>query len=247
MFKNNTDKSAWVGEVFSLIDPSLKAKEGAFLESEANTIIKEVIRSSPHSALLGSTSSLEAEVYHWMSYMIHTDTERTTPRFNPKECTTFLNKSLLRKSYFVGTEYTLADIVIYNLLQKFNGVFMSTDGIPELKRWFDHVQHKVLGTKISQKQSDPTFFPAMFIDASTVASPVAPPPPSVDTAPTPPAAPVKDEKAAAGNKKAEKKEKKKEAAPAAAAAPAEKELDPNMLNIKAGLIVKCWNHPESDK
>jgi aminoacyl tRNA synthase complex-interacting multifunctional protein 1 len=48
-------------------------------------------------------------------------------------------------------------------------------------------------------------------------------------------------------KEQKKKEKKAEAKPAAAAAAEEPELDPSKLDIRVGLVTRCWAHPESDK
>jgi len=47
-------------------------------------------------------------------------------------------------------------------------------------------------------------------------------------------------------KSKEEKKEKKEKAPAVAAATTE-ELEPSLLDIRVGVIKKCWNHPDSDK
>jgi len=70
------------------------------------------------------------------------------------------------------------------------------------------------------------------------------------TAAAPADAAAKDGKADAGkvddkkpDKKADKKEKAKAEAKPAEAAP----LDPTRLDIRVGVITKCWNHPDSEK
>jgi aminoacyl tRNA synthase complex-interacting multifunctional protein 1 len=251
LFQGKVDKTEWVTAVFALVSPSLKLPEGALLESEMNTVIKEVIRNSPHVALLGSTSGLEAEVYQWLSYMNYTDSQMSTAplsEYGTKEVVSFLNKALLKKSYFVGTEYTVADIAIYMMLEKNYDLFLSSsDGIPDLKRWFDHVQHVVNRNSKPKIKSDPTYFPAALF-AQTINTEVAKETTAAaDVPPTPPP-PATDgkegEKKVEGDKKEKKEKKEKVAAPEAAP---EKEQNPNFLSIKCGLIVKCWNHPESDK
>jgi len=57
---------------------------------------------------------------------------------------------------------------------------------------------------------------------------------------------------AAGGEKEKKEKKEKPAAAAATAAPAagadkEEPLEPSLLDIRVGVIVKCWNHPDSEK
>ena len=62
--------------------------------------------------------------------------------------------------------------------------------------------------------------------------------------PAPTAAPVAKPAAPAAVDNKDKKEKKeKVAAPAAAT----EELEPSLLDIRVGVIKKCWNHPDSDK
>jgi len=237
MFSSKVDKTEWVTSLLALISPSLEVPNGALQEAEMNTVIKEIIRDSPYKAFLGSTSALEAEVYQWLSYMNYTDSQMATvptTEYAKNEIVLFLNKALLKKTYFAGTEYTVADIAIYMMMEKNYSLFMSSsEGIPELKRWFDHVQWKVKSKSQPRLKSDPTLFPvALFApsinvdNAKSETASKVPPPPVVGKG---------------GDKKEEKKEKK---------APVEetkKELDPNFLSIKCGLIVKCWDHPESDK
>jgi len=69
----------------------------------------------------------------------------------------------------------------------------------------------------------------------------APAPPAPAPAPAPAAAPAAALAAAAPADK-----KKQQAAPAPGADDKDK-IDPSKLEVKVGLIVKCWDHPESEK
>lgn len=87
--------------------------------------------------------------------------------------------------------------------------------------------------------------PAAASAASATSSPAAV---AKEGAPQPPQPPKE------GKGKKEGKKDKKEvdgaaAAPAAAAPAGDKDddLDPSKLEIRVGLVVKCWDHPESDK
>lgn len=243
--KQTADKRDFLGQVLALISTQLldKLPTGAIPESEANTVLKAIVNESSSKYLLGSDSATEAQVHHWLSYLMHTD---STTAFTPGsivECVSFLNKSLSKKSYFAGNEYTLADTIVFVFFEK-HPEFLSTEGlpVPELQRWIDHIQNIVVRPVWPKLRPAPTFFSAELV-------PSAPAPqvePTLDAAKT-----VEGKKEDNKKEKAPEREKKaadKASAPAPPAPPAEaKEIDPSQLEIKCGLVVKCWNHPESEK
>jgi len=67
---------------------------------------------------------------------------------------------------------------------------------------------------------------------------------SADKKAAPPAAPAA---AAAAATAAPADKKKQQAAPAPGADKDDSSIDPSKLEVKVGLIVKCWDHPESEK
>ena len=210
------------------------AKVGLAVEAttstEDNSIIREIISKSSKAALNGVGIENEIQVSNWLSFSNHA--------FVPERLEK-LNSILTTKSYLVANTFTIADVAVVVYLSD-NAV--NLDSFPTISRWFNHIK-RLTGDDVPRAA---TVFPASFF---TIASS------SGAGTETPAAAPE-----AAG--KTDGKDAKKDAKPAAAAAtaataaaaPAKEEaasstgdLDPSKLDIRVGLVVKCWNHPESDK
>jgi tRNA-binding EMAP/Myf-like protein len=145
-----------------------------------------------------------------------------------------LDKSLASKSYLVGNALSIADAAVYVALMTTKGIDVS--GYKNVTRFILHVQKmvkSVAGVKALPESTRPTFIPLKLKATST------------------PAAATKAPLIEGGKKKEEKKEKKGkegENGGKAAAAPADGgDLNPFLLDIRVGEIVKCWNHPDSEK
>lgn len=243
--KQSADKRDFLSRVLTLISTQLllKLPTGVIPESKANTVLKTIVSESSHKHLLGSDSVVEAQVHHWLSYMTHTDSTYTFTSGSIVECVSFLNRSLSKKSYFAVNEYTLADIVVFAFLES-HPEFLSIEGtkVNEIKRWLDHIQNIVVRPVWPKTRPAPTFFSAELIPAVSIYS----------TSVTEKKIEIKPvETGAKGESKKEvgksaKQATEKPSAPAAAAAD-KKPGDPSQLEIKCGCMVKCWNHPESEK
>jgi tRNA-binding EMAP/Myf-like protein len=147
-----------------------------------------------------------------------------------------LDASLVSKSHLVGHSLSLADAAVYVAVMTTKGIDVSS--FPNITRFVVHIQKMVKAVPgVSQlpESTRPTFIPLAMKAAASSSS----------------AAPKKE--AAAGGADGGKKEKKeKKDAPAAAGAAAaangaSDEVNPSLLDFRVGEIVKCWNHPDSDK
>lgn len=145
-----------------------------------------------------------------------------------------INENLATSSFLVGDRLSLADAAVFYSLQKTEVDTLKK--FANVARWFDNVQN-VLVTTTKVNFSFPVIQLPYYVES---------------------AAPKKEEKK---EKKEEKKEDKKApaAAPAtdapkaaeapAAASPSAPPADanPSLLDVRVGVVVKCWNHPDSDK
>ena len=154
-----------------------------------------------------------------------------------------LDKSLISKSYLVGSELSIADAALYVALMTTEGVDVS--GYKNVTRFIRHVQKmfkSIEGIKTLPETMRPTFVPLKLKASAAPGAVVA----KKDGAGAPSTEGSKEKKK---EEKKEKKEKKEgENGGKAAAAPADGgELNPFLLDIRVGEIVKCWNHPDSEK
>ena len=136
---------------------------------------------------------------------------------------------LARNSYLVGTNLSLADAAIYVALVTTDDIDFS--GYSNVIRFLSHIQAKVRavpGAKVLPTSTRPTLIPMAVASSSSSGA--------------------KKEVVPASDAKKDKKEKEGKAAPPAPPADGASEaLNPSLLDIRAGTIVKCWNHPDSDK
>jgi tRNA-binding EMAP/Myf-like protein len=144
-----------------------------------------------------------------------------------------LDASLASRSYLVGNSLSLADAAVYVALMTTKGIDVSS--FPNVTRFVVHIQKMVKavpGVRLLPESTRPTFIPLAMKAAASSSSSAAP----------------KKEAAAGGADGGKKEKKEKKEAPAAAAADgASDEINPSLLDIRVGEIVKCWNHPDSDK
>lgn len=174
-----------------------------------------------------------------------------------------LDEILNTKSYLVGNCFSAADAIVF---LKVRGADIHS--FVNISRWFEHIDFLTIRSGVSMAKAPTVFFKAAPVNSKDKVEV----PKEVGKKEE-----KKDEKKESKNsdKKVESKEAKKEApeapkkekkakegakdtaaAPAAPAAPAgndsgatggDEDLDPSKLDIRVGLVVKCWNHPESEK
>lgn len=212
------------------------APQGTFPDWEENSAIKSSVLSSGLEGLLGSSPLAQNEVDMWL-------------RFSSQEIVDAhliaLNEILLSKTFLVGNSISLADYSVFvataNLdLSKFSNVV----------RWFKHVQSvskPVLEINVCSVFSfAPTFIPVPSVDGDVSKVPESAATPAASAAPTAAVAVPDNKKAKEGKAKDTDKSKP---APAAAAATEDtaSALDPTKLEIRCGVVLKCWNHPGSEK
>mmetsp|Transcript_9082 Transcript_9082/g.13532 ORF Transcript_9082/g.13532 Transcript_9082/m.13532 type:complete len:397 (-) Transcript_9082:44-1234(-) len=232
--------------------------------SEPGTIIKVSVESAstfPSILLGGSDATSQAEVSMWLSFAIKNfiDLEKSGLQLL-SEAMKNLDSVLLTKSYFVGHKYTVADAAIYNYLAgaQIENIITFTN----VARWFDNIQHifrkfdKNLELKSFPKKTN--LISCFQFTPSTTSSASATNAVTSDT---------KDKVVVDKTKSVAVEDKKSKSAklpppptsevnapiassPAAVvtAEPVDtSKLDPSKLDIRCGKVVKCWNHPESDK
>jgi tRNA-binding EMAP/Myf-like protein len=226
--------------------------------SDDNAIIIDILRNANLHHLLGKSGSEKdlADVMQWMD-LSQTLTAGDLPK---------IEAALNMKSYLVGYTFTVADAAIYEAIR--SKCASSVINFAEMSRWYSHMQNicpsagfdtMKFGSPASHFICLPTSnaaapraqksFPLTLSDVkgeSVVVAAASVAETSV-TIPVESAAEVKKEKK-------EKKEKKTDAVAVdakvssdAAVTDTGDDLDPSKLDIRVGVVVKCWNHPDSDK
>lgn len=208
---------------------------------EDPSVVVQSLKAANKSNLLGQNEVEDIEVGQWLSY---------SQQATHAESIAKLNGVLAAKSYLVGQRFTVADVAVYQQLVRNNIASLDSSAV-HVARWVDHIQHLCDPAAVVLHQFEEPLvvipLPSLAVEAKKEAAPTPP------AAPDAPAAEIKKEEKKAEEpkvekkaekkeeKKAEKKEEKKEEAAADA------ELDPSKLDIRVGLVVKCWNHEGSDK
>ncbi len=170
-----------------------------------------------------------------------------------------VNNHLQFRSYLVGNRISLADVAVVDSILEFsdfNNSLSST--FPNVFRWLEHVtQRSDLSFRIKVfTQKQPTFLSLADFGSDEIATPSAAVSTEV-TVPTPVAGAV-DTAASAVTGKSNKKDKKAAKVESGAANPVhpeastvpavvDEDLNPTQLDIRVGVIVKCWEHPDADK
>lgn len=227
--------------------------------NEDITIIIEVVRNSslpPFDYLGGIEPINQIEVRQWLSFAKKSSAHpKSDSKFWSSTLTT-LNDILYQKSYLVGYKVTAADSAVFNLIRE----LIDVDNLlahSNVSRWFDHLQHWFQRVNKQVNLIDiPKRITLLPVPNGTIrdsssqnnsTSPIITEKISSTVEET------KGEKSTSNAKSKKEKEtsveKSKvpaEAPPASEAADAGK-LDPSKLDIRVGKVVKCWNHPESEK
>lgn len=197
--------------------------------TQLNTQLKEIIRSRGASHLLGSS---DADITQWLS--IAQSISLLGSDVALKNMCLKINASLRSRSYCVASSLTLADAALFNAIA--SSAHFSQGVLSEcadLVRWMNHISTICTGSAFVTCPVAPTVFPVRTAKGKAEAG-ASVPSSSEDTAAAVPAPAAKKLKAA-------------EPKPAAAAEAATEVLDPSKLDIRVGLVTKCWEHPESDK
>lgn len=220
-----------VAEILSLLGVSAPASATG---SQMTARLVLALKQSGKASLLGADDNLnDAEAAQWIS--LSEQIAAGNEAFMKGQCKT-LSTFLRTRSYLVGNRLSVADAAIFNILTRRNA---PVSEFADLARYMDHISVLCTGKHLTAVVP-PTVFPVAGSSASP--APTAAAPAEAPAAAAPAASSAKEEK------KAGKKEK-----PAAAAAPApaadkdEDELDPSKLDIRVGVITKCWEHPDSEK
>jgi tRNA-binding EMAP/Myf-like protein len=243
----------FVQTVLSCVAMDSAAVSGGDAWEKINAM-KTAVQAARPELISPANAALTAEIASWISFAV---------KLVRKEVdASSLDTILSRKSFLAGNQATLADFAVF--------VAISGDdpsNSASVKRWLDTIQHLQASSSTLRARTNLARNPTIHYiktsaspDAATApaASAAQQPVPSTDKAAA--AAPVdkggkgkakeegkKDKSAAASSSSAPAKE-----ASAAASAPVVEggdadELDPSKLDIRVGKVVKCWNHPESDK
>ena len=164
---------------------------------------------------------------------------------------TFLNTLLIARTFIRGNKIGLEDVVVYDSLVQNSTLFNTALAQPNVSRWIEHLSYNLNTTRTAVVKA-PTLLPFLSIHSFEDVGAAA-------QTPEAPTAPSSSDKEAAASKKTakqEEKEKTKKAkagkdetatsTPAPAAAPID-EADPSKLDIRVGVVLNCWIHPDSEK
>jgi aminoacyl tRNA synthase complex-interacting multifunctional protein 1 len=235
--------------------------EGQQIE-QLNTALRHLCSTatSPQlTALLGSSPLEKAQVDSWLSLAAAGGFEKHLQS---------LNDHLASRSFLCAPRLTLGEIAVYFAVQK----VAVPAALTHIARWSHQCYHSLKALAPSctalpaaaavNRALAPLVLPvpatpASLANAGKAAAAAKQPAAKADAAkaeaPAVAAAAAGSEAAdgtappAAKKQKAAKKDTAPKAAAPAAAAPAEDELDPTKLDIRVGIIVKAWEHPEAEK
>lgn len=241
------------------------AKKGV---AEQNSLLLEIIQAQKPE-LLGP-GGVAAELNQWLSFSISLLTQ---PENELQKSLSAFNETLVLRSFLVGPAATIADVAVFEALSQKVSLLIA---FGEVARWFEHIRflfaaptcfsHATLpswntatvlpvrgvvaasGTSVSAPGSEKKVEDKKSLDAapSTIVADST----SASTAVA--AEPSGDSKAAKKSAKKDSVDKpKSEAVPIAGPESTGKEegsdVSPNLLDMRVGLVVKCWNHPDSEK
>ena len=232
------EKMSHAAAVLKLVGLSSSGSEG----SADNAVIVQALKAANRQALLGQNEVEEIEVGQWLSHSQQAVTADSVAK---------LNDVFASKSYLVGQRFTVADVAVYQQLVQHNQI-STLDQAKNVARWVDHIQHlcEASAVVLHKFEQAPVVIPLPVAEVKKEAVPAAAVPPPAPAANEGKKEDVKTEKKEekkeekkGGDKKEAKKEEKKEEA----AATGDADLDPSKLEIRVGLVVKCWNHADSEK
>ncbi len=188
------------------------------------TILKECFQLSQPS-LIPSSAAIDAEASQWINEATLKANDKT------KEYIDEINSWLSSRSYMAGTEMSLADIVVLYTLTTPNAMKeIKQDTHGNLVRWMIHI------CKLYNKS-----IPIDVVNnVQNITLPVFKAVPVIV-----PTKDAKDLKVDSKNEDGGNKTSKDKAAVTSAAA--SDGPDPSKLEFRVGKVVKCYNHPESEK
>jgi methionine--tRNA ligase beta chain len=171
--------------------------------------------------LAGSSPREKLEVDMWLTFA-------TKPMSN--EMYSALNSTLVYKTFLVGSSISLADFAVFDAVSE----GATSGSFKNLTRWAKHINNFVPVTmKMTFGGYSHTAIPVATVDSVGKQEPSAPQAPANGRTPALTLTPV-----ASAAPKAEEADKAEDGAAG---------LDPTKLDIRVGQVVKCWNHPDSDK
>jgi len=213
--------------------------------ADDNAIITSALRSHGAEYLLGDAPSTLPQVKQWMSLA----------RTFTSDDLAALNTQLASKTYLVGHAFTVADVAVFVPIRVH--CLAALGGYAHVARWFDQVQHVVRRGVFEHVQ--------VTVTAAAAASANAAAAPAAAAATGAPGGGKQPQQQQQQQKQPQPQQQKQQqpqpqkqpapqpqkgaAAPAAAAGAGDDadKLDPSQLDIRVGHVVKCWNHPDSDK
>lgn len=167
----------------------------------------------------------------------------------------FLDSVLAKKSYLVGEFFSVADAAVLHKIHADKAIEAALS-LTHVSRWLAHVQTQVKPNVLPSVTLPEVKLPLLVFACSSSSSSSAP----ATTASTATAAAAPEAASAAAKESVEKKDKASKAEkpaaeaatttvaqPPAAPAAAAEAADPSKLDMRVGVVVKCWNHPDSDK
>lgn len=228
-------------------------------EVEEITKLKAIAIASSDGSLLGKDSTEQVLVSGWLSF-----SAKTLDAVHLEA----LDKQLLSRSYLASNRATLADFAVFiAVAEQYDSVSFETYQC--IGRWYKHINYLSsrnsaatagLGLPAVVVSNTPTWIPSLVDDASSNGTP--PTVPSSSAAASGSAGEGGKAQSAESNGVTKKENKKSNKTPSADAGAGKSEkgtsgnaapataaagLDPSKLDIRCGLVVKCWDHPESDK
>ena len=165
------------------------------------------------------------------------------------------NQYLLTRSYFVGQFVSLADIFVYNaIISLIKSDLSSLSKHVNLLRWLSNISYLVNDGLYKTISKQPTLILTSFFTSLST-------PTSTSTTPSVPIMSADKSKGKSTDQKKSKEPnqpdttvkpegKKAKPTPTPTPIPTEEtseDLDPSKLDIRVGTVIRCWNHPESEK
>ena len=204
----------------------LKGDSSHFISS-----IKEVVKSKMPKLYI---PDMDIELTQWLNF---SSTLLTAP---DSELIGTLNQHLRLRTYLVQHVLSIADVAVFDVVSSNVQLLDSLE--TDTRRWFDCIQNQLVGVKIVPVvQFQPTIFAISSAPTKTITSSI------VETTALKGGAPEKPVEKEKGDKKKDKGPSSCISICEPSAASADADLDPSKLQLLVGKIVKCWDHPESDK
>lgn len=194
-----------------------------------------LIKSNPSNTyLLGNNTLEQVQVNQWITFSF--DIQNI-------ESMTILDNFLYVKSFLVGNRLSLADYFVYLSISDYLQQNTSNISFLSINRWYSHIQSLIQNTDINKVTlptiskptiySTPIEFPNFEV-INTISNSITNPVESSNQKEVPAIIlPSQDKQPVAATTEKD--------------IDTNQSLDPTKLDIRCGLVIKCWNHPDSDK